>query len=358
MAWGGALRNVTPALANFSKEAYALRFDKDGNPLASTSLTALRNGGAPYTLSGTDHANQTALFAATVTSGQADTCLAESLLRTSGSVTAGLTADVTIASAADATAAQIAVDILAEHGFTIDSASVTALDTANNAVCGLYVDQPTTVLEAAQAVLESIGGYLIATKDGTFKVGRFEAPSGTVRKAITDVLDDGPARLDLVPTDDGNTGIPAYKVVVNYAPNFTVQDADALAGSVSADDRQKWGAPWLKVTAEDSSVRTQHPEARTIELDTFLVREADAAAEATRRLAFLKSTLIRLRLPLPARQAVWDSDGATPLDIGDRVTVELDRFGLSAATDFVVIGLEDDFEANLVTLDVVSSSAW
>jgi hypothetical protein len=127
---------------------------------------------------------------------------------------------------------------------------------------------------------------------------------------------------------------------------------------VSADDRQKWGAPWLKVTAEDSSVRTQHPEARTIELDTFLVREADAAAEATRRLAFLKSTLIRLRLPLPARQAVWDSDGATPLDIGDRVTVELDRFGLSAATDFVVIGLEDDFEANLVTLDVVSSSAW
>lgn len=545
MAWGGALRNITPALVNASKECRGWRFDKSGAVLPSASVDALRNGGAPYTLSGTDHADRATLFAASVPAAEADTSLAESLLRTSGSITAQITADVTVApqvtnlltysaaldnaawsktragvtadaaaapdgtTAADrivedataaathelaqaatiaagaavvasvylaadtrtrarvtvsgasgslyvdadlaagtvssatatgsysgataeieaagdfwrvsvlgttatdtsvslvinladsggavsydgdgvsglyawgamlsagtavaayiattsatvtlrpaASAARIAEAVLAEHGFTIDPESVLALDAANAAPCGLYVDGPGTVLEAAQRALESIGGYLIATNTGAFKVGRFEAPAGPVRKAITDPLDDGPARLDLVPTDDGNTGRPAYKVVLNYALNFTPQDADALTGSVSADDREKWRALAQKVTAEDLSVRDKHPEARVIEIDTLLETEAAATAEAARRLAFLKSDLTRFRLPLPARLAVWDSDGATPLDIGDRVTVALDRFGLEAATDFVVIGVDEDFEGNVVTLDIVNSSAW
>jgi hypothetical protein len=260
----------------------------------------------------------------------------------------------------EATAARVAEAILAEHGYSIEPDSLLALDRKNPAMVGAYFDEEITVLQAAQQVLESIGGYLIAAASGTYRVGRFEAPSGTVRKAITEdiTLDGDGSALTLLPTDDNGTGIPSYRLTVAYDRNWTEQDADALAGSVSQDNRVLFGKPSLEVFAEDTSIQTKHPEAREAFIDTLLNDEADASAEASRRLTFEKSEKTRFRVPLPAEQARYDSDDSTPLDIGDRVTLVTDRFGFSSATDFVVIGVDQLFGDGTVTLDVVNSSEW
>lgn len=359
MTFGGAARNIAPVLVNASKEVYAWNFDKDGATKPSDSVDALRNGGATYTLSGTDHAGEAALFAATVTAGQADTCLAESLLRVNGSVTAQITADVTV-EPTNVSAAQVAKAILLEHGYTIDAASVSALDASNSSEVAVHFSEGTTILDAAQRALESIGGYLIATNTGGYKVGRFEAPSGTVRKAIAEweILDESGDSIQLVPTDDGNTGIPVYKVTLSYSPNWTPQPADGLVGSVSQTNREAYSRDALRVVASDTAIQTQHPEAREVEIQTALVSEADASTEASRRLAFLKSGLTRFRVPLAASQAVWDSDGATPIDVGDYVTLTLSRFGFASPGDFVVIGVDERFADNVVTLDIINSDAW
>jgi hypothetical protein len=550
MSFGAGLRNIAPVLVNASKEVYGWNFDRLGATKVSAGLTALRNGGATYTLSGTDLADEAALFAASVPSAQADTALAESLLRVNGSVTAQLTADLDVApdvenllayseqidnaawikSAAtvsanaatapdgnvtadkivesattdlhgvyrtlskaasakayvgsiyleaaerswafiwiygtssgnravawinlatgavsavasvgaftgttaevedlgsgryrlivrtttdtstgltflvasdisaggtsylgdgasgiyawgamlhegteakpyirteaaavtlrcEATAARVAAAILAEHGYAIDPASLLALDAAATDLVGLYLPDPITVLDAAALALESVGGYLIADQSGAYKVGRFQQPAGTVRKAITAdlILDDSDIALELIPVGDSGVEIPVYKLTLGYSPNWTPQDADGLAGSVSQDDRTTWAAERLAVSVSDTAVQTKHPEALERDISTALVAEAAASAEATRRLTFWKSELTRFRVPLAASQSVYDSDGATPLDIGDRVTLDLGRYGFTTATDFLIIGIDQRFGADEVILDLINSSAW
>ncbi len=561
MCWGGALWNVPVPLVNYSKEVFGARFDVNGATLPVDSVDALRVKGATYTLSGTDHADEAALFAASVTSSTADTAVAEGLLRTSGTVQGTLTADITVAaeytnlfensediagtaddagsgvsrgnvtitadqhdapdgagdmdlvtpsgtsvghflyiyrgainaaagyriftglfvkalggryvtlkvrsdsfamggfitvdlsdgstvatgamstgsvidsnvvdygdgiyrieilvdataassgvsavvqfyildsgqnethsdatqtlyvwglqthvdateilpyirstgSAATlrchATAARVAAAMLGEHDYTITPASLLALDRKNPAPVAAYFDKPVTILDGVQTVLESIGGYLIGTNTGDLVVGRFEAPAGPVRKAIVEsqILDNSRHSIQIVPTDDEGTGIPAFKAILSFSPNWLAQDRDALAGSVSIEDRDLYAQPALLVDDTDAAVLTKHPEARTVRLETLLEDTADAQAEVERRLLFLKSEPSRFRVPLATTEAVWDSDGATPLDIGDEVTLELSRFGYSVAASFVVIGVDELFGESVVVVDIVRSSLW
>lgn len=547
-AIGGFVRNLTGALANYSKETYAFRHAPDGTVLPSDSVAALRNGGETYDLSGDNRADLAALFAATITTGEADTCLAESLYRTSGSVTSALTADVYVspevtnlltysealdnaawtktrasisanaaeapdgavsadkavedssaasthtasrsatvsASAAvvgsiylraaertrarvtvsgasgsvyvdvdlsagtlgtpavtgtysgptasieaagsyyrvsvlcttatdtsvalvlsladgagstsydgdgasglyawgamlvegtaakpyiptaaatvtrrcEATAARAAEQVLADKGFTIEPTSVLELDRKAPYTVAYYVQDSLPTLDLSQALLESVGATLLATTTGTFRAVRFEQPSGTVRKAIAlwEVLDrDDVLPLTLLPVDDGN-GVPFYRTVVLYGRNWTEQDAGQLTGSVvTEDERQAYGQSWLRASAEDVSVLTKHPKAGEAVITTYLDTASDAEAEATRRLAFLKGDKTRFSMGLDPGRAVWDSDGETPLDVGDRVTFSMDRYGLSSPVDFLVIGRDDRFDQNVVYLDIVTSSAW
>lgn len=545
-AFGGFVRNLTPTLANASKEVWAWNHGIDGATAPTAAVVALRNGGATYTLSGTDHADEAALFAATVGAATADTALAESLLRVNGSVTAGLTADayiapevenlilrsedasdaawtkpgatvsanaatapdnadtadkivqdsstgaehgyqqaiavtagdpvvgnfyldpaevtkarvrwagasgsayvdvdldagtlgtatatgsysgataeieqvgtayrvsvlcttatdtaitlaallvngagatsydgdgvsglyawgamgivgteikpyiptaaVAVTRRCEATAARVAEAILAAHGFTVEPGSVLELDRKAPLTVALYLEFDVTILEAVQMALESVGAAVIATNTGTLQFIRFEAPTGPVRKAINEweIDGDGGETISLQPVDEGR-GIPFWRVTTLYSPNCTPQGQGELVGSVSADDRTAYAEPWLRTTAEDASVLTKHPQAPETEVTTRLDVKAEAVAEGARRLAFLGSDKLRFRLPLTASRAVRDADRSTPLDIGDRVTFELDRFGLSAGEDFVVIGKDENFAANLVVLDILRSDLW
>ncbi len=353
-AFGAGLRNVTPVLANASNEIYAFGHTKAGATKALTTVAAVRNAGATYTLSGTNRTNLAAMEATAPTAAQADTCTSESLIRLNGSVTGAITVDFSVVADSAATAGQVVDAILTEHGYTLETGTVTALDAKNSAVIAVLASQGESILQMCIRALESIGAYIIPSgTPGEYKLGRFEAPTGTAALDIVErmILQDDGYQIELLATDDADTGIPAYRVTASYDRNWTPQQPGELAGSVSQDNRAAFKEEWRRVVAEDTAIKTTHPEAPEIEITTHLRDESAASTEATRRLTFLKSDKTRLRVPLAATEA----EG---VDVGDKVTLTMPRFGLDSGKDFLVLGREDRFGEDTVILDIINSSAW
>ncbi len=355
-AFGYGLRNISPVLANASNEIYAFGFNTNGSTVAANAVNAVRNAGATYTKSGVDRANLAAMEATAPTAAQADTCLAESLVRLNGSVTGAITLDVDMVTAASATAARVVEAILADHGYTLSSGTVASLDAKNSSPVGVYGAGGETILDLCVRALESVGGYLVPSgTPGVFTLGRFEAPSGSPVLAIEEwqIIEDGSYRIALLPTDDDRTGIPAYRLTGHYNRNWTVASPGELAGSVSQDDRADYREEWRKLVLEDATVKTKHPEARELEIYMHFASTSAASTETDRRLDFFKADNLRLRVPLAT-----DLEGVSLVSLGDYVTLTHSRFGLSGGGNFVVVGIEESFADGVTVLDIVNSGAW
>jgi hypothetical protein len=310
---------------------------------ALQSVDAVYDGGAALTSDG-DDADIATLQAATISAGHYRTCTTSGLIRLGGVPTFAVTADLTEgADAAARTAAQLAKRMLIAAGMTSSdyvSGSFDQLDVKNDAECGYLVDDDRTTLTAIQDVLDSIGGWMFPNADGSFVVGRFEAPSATPAlsfdldtSAITDSLD----RVD--------APIPSWRINLQYAPIFHVQGDSELAGSVSAERRAFLATEFRATTADDSSVKTKHLLAPEMTLKTYLVDAADAAAEATRLLALYSAEREMYDLTLPLRDA-W---GANP---GDSITLTHPRLGLADGKPFAVLGRIDQYAQENVKFEL------
>ena len=61
----------------------------------------------------------------------------------------------------------------------VAAADVTALDSANAAELGLWIDGETQVRQALDRVLQSVGAYWYVDRGGDFRMRQLAAPSGT-----------------------------------------------------------------------------------------------------------------------------------------------------------------------------------
>lgn len=216
----------------------------------------------------------------------------------------------------------------------LDTASFTALDTANAAVVGFWSGlEIVTFGEAADRLLDSIGAFRTWTADDRLQVGRFEAPTITgptdsdCALVITanDIVRDSMRRI--------NPGTPPSEVVLKYRKNWGPQDADAIAGAVSAANRLAYSEPWRQVAAAAAS-SAAYPYAEPLELESLLDTDAAAAAEAA-RLASLLGT---------RRDMFGNRIGADglALNLNDQVWMSHDGFNLAAGKAFRVIGTDPD----------------
>ncbi len=252
------------------------------------------------------------------------------------------------ATSADRTAAQVIKRILlGPGGLTlgdIDAAAITALDAANDAEVGFWVGDETTVGDVLDRICASVGAFWGFTRDGLFTVSRLDLPSGPSVDTYT-VSDFGPD-IDRIAGRDPGAGKGVWQVVLNYRPNHTVQTSD-IAGSVTQARRAIIAKPYATITANDNAVLTQYPLADQIKLDTLLVAEADAQAEADRLLAMYATPLDFVDLTLSAARA-------GSIEIGQAVTIRYDRFGWGAGKQFRVLGRTEDHEgAATVKLSLV-----
>lgn len=328
----GRVFNIQPPCVNTSKLAYMV----SNGPLGE--IAEVYDQGVPLTF-GVDHASSSALLAASIADGHYDTCLSEGLFRLGSKSVGEVTADA--ASGADdaaRTVAQLLSAMAARAGAPVDADSVSQLDflalrpDESPQPVGIYLSDETTYRDAMDAIAASLGAWWAFDIAGALRMGQLRAPvegmsAGDIIQS--EILSGFERQLA-----DG-TAAPVWRVVVRYRKFWTTQEATALAGSVDDARRAALALEYRSITAEDPSIKVKHLLARELVVDTLLIEEDDAQAEADRLLALYR--VPRRCFDVPVAQEVFAASGA---QLGGQVLLQHTRYGLAAGRDLVVLGYD------------------
>lgn len=330
----GKVFNIGPPHVNTA----LLMYQVNDGPVSSI---AVYDKGVALT-AGTAHSSYAALEAATPSAGTVDTYLAGGLFRLGSTPVGQVTADVAqTASAANHTAAQIIKAVALSAGITAVSAGdVAALDAAQGAELGVWINAESKPLAVIEQIKLSVGAYVTIDAAATLRMGLLSIPSGSPVAVLDDRTN---LSVDLVASADTDRGIPAWRVNLGYRRMHTTQQPNELAASVSQARVSEVGIEYRQATASDSAVKSIWPLAPEINRDSLLVDAAAAAAEAARLLGIYK-----VRRQFYAVTA--DIEVAAEIDLGECVTLQYSRFGLAGGKLLRVLGIQPDYSLNRVTL--------
>lgn len=300
-----------------------------------------------------DSGSISALRAASINPGHYRTCLALGLARPGGTLgnrpAFVWTAHVTVgATTPDRTAGKVAEQLLAHMGLTgggnIDATAFAALNASATAEVGVLVSSEASALTVIREVLDSVGAYLTVDSLGRFTVGRLLAPGSPVGSISSRHLLDGQFGLEANPDTDG--GLPARQVRIRWGRYWKVHSESEIAGCVAEDDPARAAAlaqEYREAVVSNAGVLAAHPLAPELSINTLLVNKADAETEVARRNGLYGVTRYVTSGTVPREDAVGMVLGAT-------VTLAPDRLDLDGGRNMVVIGRQDNYAAETVTL--------
>lgn len=308
----------------------------------------LYDGGIPLINDG-DLATLADLATATGNPGHYKTCLAQGIARPFGTFNGrpGFTWTADVAESGNVgdhragAIIQRMLDRIGINGAQIDAPSFAALASVATAELGIYFDSETTVLSAAGEIARSVGAFLVPDHLGRFTVGRLDAP-GTPIGTITDpeILTsskDETLAFSANPDTDGN--IPTHSVLLKCRKHWHVHSDSDLGHCVNFADPARGGVlkqEWREVRADDPAVLARHLLSRELEIETFLVEEAAALAEAERRLGLYGVNRDVVRVAV-------DLGSADLMQINTTFNLVTDRFDYSGGKPMLIIGRTDDF---------------
>jgi hypothetical protein len=218
----------------------------------------------------------------------------------------------------------------------LDTASLAALNTANSAPVGLWVDAQRTIADLADNLLGAIGAWWGFTRTGLFQAGRIAAPAATAAASY--------AESEIIECERLDAELPLWRIAVAYARCWRVQTGTELAGSVTAAHQAFVSAEYRDETAADATVQMAHPLARDERRETLLAGQADAAAEASRLLVLFAADREVYRVRLKTQPFLRE--------LGETVQIAYPKYGLAAGKRFVILGMVEDAAVNEVTLTV------
>lgn len=339
----GVAFNFSPPLVNTSRLIYQI---------SSNQISSIQNvydNGAAIT-TGTSRASLAALEATAPTAGQYDYYVGSAsdgaYIRLGSSPAGTVTVNATEgANASNRTVAQIISAVLQSSGGIaagdIDSATITALDAANNSEVGFWQGtEETTAGEIIDMLCASIGAFWTINANGKFVVGRLELPSGTPVAVFQSYH---LLAVSLLASNDAGRGIPVYRVNLAYQRNYTQQSESDVAGSVSLERRNFLKETMRLVNSTDNSVKTKHLLAKELNTEGLLISAAAAATEAARLQALygVRRDLLQISL---------QSSDIAVIELNDVVCIKIPRLGWSSGKDFRVIGRIQNFELDITEL--------
>ena len=259
-----------------------------------------------------------------------------------GTVTADLTQGAT---AAARSVGNVWNAVLTKAGVAagnISSADVTALNTACSYPVGLFcsTNRDMSALEACDMVAGSIGAWFVPDAAGVFRIGQLVVPTSGSIGTLTGVE---VLSIDRVASEDPGVGVPAWRVKIAYKPLWETQ-VD-LTAAVTAERKGFLANEYRRAQDSDSAVLTASLTSPEIEFKTLLVNQADASAEAARRLNVYKTRRDMLRVRVRVDATLTGS-----LDLGKVVTLQVPRYGLNSGKLFLIIGTETDMRNRIYTL--------
>ena len=287
----GTVHNVAAVAVNH----FDLVWQVSDGPVSSIIVY---DGGVALTLQG-DVGTLSTLFATNIALGSYITCNSLGLFRLGSPNIGALTADVVEgATAAARTAAQIARRMVdwfqgsyPDAMVEVTAADVAALDAINPAECGILVTQTESALSAIMRVLNSIGAWMLpqSNSKSIFNLGRLDPPDDDGDPiASYDFEDNLKGNPERVESGDDSKGVPAWKIIVKYDQIATVQQSADLFGLVTENDPvrvQYLALEWRQASVENDGILEVWPNAPTITVETRLLTQAAAQAEAARLFA-------------------------------------------------------------------------
>lgn len=353
----GKVLNVDVDQVNTTQQIFALNHTSNGLSAAVTSIEAVRNNGVAWTV-GTNRADLAALQAATPAQGVYDTCLSLGLIKLGGTIGSGaITADYTVGTTTDLYPANVIDWLLRDAGidpYDIHATDITQLATDAPYDCGIVIREE-SYRAALDAIAESVLGWYAPDRLGIYNARMIKSPTGAsaaVLRPFTFGNKAAASDFELISivrnvTQDEGRGVPAWRVTVNYARMWLVQDKDGLAASVTEANKQKFSQQYRSVVAENAAIKDQFPEAVEITIDTLLVDETDAQA-----IADVALLLYGTRRDLFTVTASYDATLAAAVDLGDVVEVYHPRFNLAAGRQFNIHGFTNDARARRVEMEL------
>lgn len=269
--YGRALK-IRPPMVNTSRLIYQI------STRALQSVDGVYDGGAPYS-AGAAYSSEADMQANAPSAGQYRAWLAGGMIRLGSSPALGLTVDASADSAANSTPAQLLRRMALDRGVVsgdINAADVTALDTASSAVCGLWIDDSRTTLDAMDLIARSCGAVYWFDRLGALRMRQLSLPGAAEAVAVA------PWSAQSVTQVMSGEDVPTERVRIKYARYGVTQGASEVAGSVTAADEADLAQEWR--VAEYAAAPSPNPHARllTVERDTALTTKAAADAEALR----------------------------------------------------------------------------
>lgn len=319
----GAVLNVPAKAVNTSRLVYQV------SDQACTVSAVYDNGVA--LARGADYASQAELLATAPAAGAFRCWLG--LFRLGSTPAGQVTADAATAEQrAGALLKQLALDAEIVAG-DIQDADVAALNAANAAPVGVWVDGEVSAQAVMDELANAIGAWYGFDRFNRLRMGRLTAPSGV---PVARWSPNSVTNLVL-----RSAGVPSWRAVVRFGRNYTVQAQPA--GSVAQARKAFLAQEYRQTAVEVAAVKTAWPSSEEITFDSALLVEADAAAEAARRSALysVRRVLVEAEIPL--------SELGDLVDLGVVVALDHPRYGLAGRL-LRVIGLDAGVDSDTVKL--------
>lgn len=316
----GSVVNATPVLVNTSKLIFQVH---DGSDV---TVSAVRDRGVALTFSDTA-TDLNDLLLNPPAAGQ--------WRRYEGYFSLGAQGQaITCDAARTATAAGDVFDEIGGlAGYTTAAADVTALNSVG--AVGAYVAQDTTYMALLNRIAHGCGAFWSLDAAGELRVQQLAAPGG-VDLTIEDYQIKSLVRSG---TGSGRNGLPIPKVTIKADRIETVQTDLAATASNPA----RYGRQFREVVAEDAAVRTRHPLAEDLVVESPLRSLADAGTVAT-----LLLSLLKVRRDTCEASVELDASEMALLIFG--ITVRLNTARLGYPRNFVLLGWRPDAKRGRVTL--------
>ncbi len=238
--------------------------------------------------------------------------------------------------------ADIAQRIITERSVitvgSIDTATVTQLNTDAPGVAGVYFSKDTTtVLQALDEVLGKSGAYYTVSRIGKVSMGLFAAPAGVPVVYLTDddyELGSLSLKRRILPLKSVRVGYARFHTLGNYgtAAALTEAQRQRLADEFLVAYQVTGGATGFSMAVDGDIAGTPY------------AASGDATTEATRRAALwgVLRRVFGLRGFLAPQQ----------VKLGDVVSVDFSRYGLSGGVLARVVALTESVTNNRIEMDL------
>lgn len=234
----------------------------------------------------------------------------------------------------------------------LDTASFTALNTANSAQLGYVYTDEHSIADVVDFLLESVGavGFFRRATD-LFAVQQFGAIAGAATPTRTITEDD----ISIDGVDSLEVGTPTFRVDTRYKQNYTpMSTADILEGAIGTDREKFLRKDWRVASIKSVTVKSNFPDATVFIYDTAFFRWFDAWTECSRQLGLLSTQSQGFRFLVKQGKYDFDRMDTVYFDFGDYDDngVRQNRFGSGPTRKFIVLDVADDVDTSGAMLTI------